>query len=474
MANETSSFQIPLRRFERVALTRFGLGITPTDAANMAGKPIRWLYRQTEGPAAYALQPFDHATWRRVTSWYSDLHLRRRQLGDKRRAASSEAAKDRLEEERIRAIRALGDRVTAQKWRHYQRQLMLFARTEEPVKERLVQFWLNHFAMNENKHKLVEFHMPYFERQVVRQNLNGRFADMLFAATTHPAMLVYLDNQKSVGPNSLIGQSNGKGLNENLGRELLELHSLGVAGGYDQDDVIGAAKVLTGWRFNIATGQPVFQDKAHEPGAHQVLGQRYGGDPSERLRQLSEDLAMNEATARHLAYKLVQHFGADTPREEDVDAVSAAYLASGGDLGETYRAVFRCRSLWHGERQKIKQPWEVVATTLHMTGFVPDRTQTEHAAGLQAGMGQPVYQAPGPQGWYDRKADWSDAGSLVWRVKWAAYAADWLEGEDGRMPLGDLIDVIDPPLPARRTIAQAQTPQRKLALLFANPSFQWR
>ncbi|SOC38323.1 uncharacterized protein SAMN05892877_10583 [Rhizobium subbaraonis] len=232
--------------------------------------------------------------------------------------------------------------------------------------ERLALFWCDHFAVSAGKSSVMRVLVGLYEAEALRPNLAGSFAQLLTAATLHPAMLIYLDQTKSVGPSSVYGVKKGLGLNENLGRELLELHTMGAGNGYTQDDVRAAAYVLTGldsesWKFRLA-----YREDRAEPGSHRVLGTNYGG-PVRRLedvRLLLSDLAGKEATRRHICRKLVVHFIADDPPTEVVEAMVAAWSASGGNLPDVYQAMLEHPRSWEQEGQKARQPYDFVVAGL--------------------------------------------------------------------------------------------------------------
>jgi uncharacterized protein (DUF1800 family) len=184
--------------------------------------------------------------------------------------------------------------------------------------DRLTWFWSNHFCVSADKGQ-VRALCGAFEREAIRANVLGKFSEMLLAVESHPAMLLYLDNAGSIGPNSIAGQRRGKGINENLAREILELHTLGVRGGYSQEDVTNFAKIITGWTFSPFKQDPqhggefMFNERLHEPGPQMVLSHRYDDNGYEQGRAALLMLADHPATAKHIATKLVMHFVADEP-----------------------------------------------------------------------------------------------------------------------------------------------------------------
>src|ERR1700730_14805623 len=206
--------------------------------------------------------------------------------------------------------------------------------------ERLVWFWSNHFCVN----AISTVMAGAYEREAIRPHILGKFADLVLAAEGHPAMLVYLDNASSMGPNSVSGINRDRGLNENLGREILELHTLGVRSGYTQDDVVSFAKVITGWTTYLPDlpergGEFLFYPRMHEPGPQTVLGKAYRDTGVEQGRAVLADLARHPATALHVATKLARHFIADDPPFALVEVLRNKFIETDGDLWHVSKAL---------------------------------------------------------------------------------------------------------------------------------------
>ena len=260
--------------------------------------------------------------------------------------------------------------------------------TEAPFLERLVMFWSNFFAVAADKGPAVRAIAGAFEREAIRPHVLGRFADMLTAVTEHPAMLAYLDNNRSIGPHSRRGSKAGTGLNENLARETLELHSLGVDGGYSQADVTALANILTGWRTGAATGTPafgtfVFDKAAHEPGSFAVLGKRYPGDGAAQGNTALADFAADPATAAHVARRLAAHFVADDPPDHIVATIAAAFEQSRGDLARVSAALVASDAAWSAPPGKFLPPFDFLVAAHRLTG-----TRSE-PGDLRQGDGRP-------------------------------------------------------------------------------------
>jgi uncharacterized protein (DUF1800 family) len=232
--------------------------------------------------------------------------------------------------------------------------------------ERLSTFWANHFSTSANKSLPMRLLVPLYEAEAIRPHIGGRFADLLRSATEHPAMLIYLDQAESLGPDSKGGMRQKKGLNENLGRELLELHTLGAGSGYTQADVRAAAMVLTGLTIDRQEMDMAFRPGIAEPGRHEVLGVSYGGDKRRAGDYLAmlDDLAANPKTAVHICRKLAVHFIADQPDDGLITAMTGAWKRSDGDLRAVYGAMFDHPSAWANEGAKARQPFDFVVAGL--------------------------------------------------------------------------------------------------------------
>ena len=339
--------------------------------------------------------------------------------------------------------------------------------------ERLVWFWSNHFCVSADKGPVRALCGAY-EREAIRLHVLGRFADMLEAAESHPAMLIYLDNARSIGPESIAGRNQHKGLNENLAREILELHTLGVRTVYTQADVTNFAKVITGWTVvpprqdRGRGGEFTFNARMHEPGAQTVIGKDYPDNGIEQGRAVLDDLARHPATARHIATKLAIAFVADAPPPALVDRLTRRFLETDGDLKDLARTLVSSPEAWTPERAKLKTPAEWVAAGFRLTDVAPvDIRPVIQAENM---LGQPLWRPPAPKGFAAESAAWIDG---------IAQRLDVANRMAGRMaPLVDpqaLIDTALGPLASaetRQTIARAESRPQALALLLMAPEFQ--
>ena len=277
--------------------------------------------------------------------------------------------------------------------------------------ERLVWFWSNHFCVSADKGNVRQICGAY-EREVIRANMLGRFSDMLLAAESHPAMLIYLDNARSIGPDSMAGLRQKRGLNENLAREILELHTLGVRTVYTQEDVTRFANVITGWTFVPFRQDPVrggefeFNPRMHQPGAQTVIGRSYPDAGMQQGRDVLAALARHPATAKHVAGKLVRHFVADEPPPALVERLAKRFLATQGDLKEVTKALVAAPEAWEAPRAKLKRPGEWVVGMLRATGITPpDIGPVMQAHNL---LGEPLWRPAAPKGFADESAPWLD------------------------------------------------------------------
>ena len=335
--------------------------------------------------------------------------------------------------------------------------------------ERLVWFWSNHFCVSADK---ISAMAGAYEREAIRPHVLGRFADLLLAVESHPAMVFYLDNVESMGADSIAGINRDKGLNENLARETLELHTLGVRSGYTQADITSLANVLTGWTW-INPDQPdrggefIFNKRFHEPGAQNVLGKTYSDTGMDQGRAVLADLARHPATAQHIAQKLAVHFVADEPPPMLVAKLAKSFKDSDGNLTEVARALVTVDESWTPQRQKLKTPAEWIAGVIRLTG-AQDTIPIGSIMNAQAALGEPLWRPPAPNGWPDSEAAWIDG--VPRRIGIANQFAGRVRVAD---PLALLESGLGPLASAdtRNTVARAETRNQAVALLVMSPEF---
>jgi uncharacterized protein (DUF1800 family) len=356
--------------------------------------------------------------------------------------------------------------------------------------ERIVRFWSNHFAVSVDKGPAGLYAAP-MEREAIRPHATGSFADLLFAVETHPAMLRYLDNALSTGPDSPLASrlrardaKRKGGLNENLAREILELHTLGVDGGYTQADVTELARAITGWSLpaprDLAAGNTpadngfVFRPGMHEGGARMVLGKRYAEDGLAQGRAILADLALQPKTARHVSLKIARHFVADDPPPALVARMQDAWLAHDGQLAPVFRTLIESAESWRDDAEKFKSPQDFLVSALRATR-IDAGVGVRQFAGLLDRLGQPDFKPRSPAGFPDTGADWLQADALGKRIQ-AAEALAERAPRDGVQPEALARDVLGARLDDETATAlrRAASPQQAIATLLAAPAFQWR
>jgi uncharacterized protein (DUF1800 family) len=455
-----------------IAVNRFGLGAGPGEVAAAGKDPRAWLAAQARQPApAYP-------------EFAGLMHSRDALLEYPRWLASLRAARADMQEASPGVPRTVEDTFR----KHFGpimleelgARLAVAAATPAPFHERLAWFWANHFTVSAEK-PVVFALVGSFEREAIRPHVTGRFADMLLAASQHPAMILYLDNHLSVRqgwkprrppPNAAFPAPTG--LNENLAREILELHTLGVNGGYTQADVTEFARVLTGWTVARARRPGFAFDAArHEPGPRTLLGRTYAEDGVAQGEAVLRDLAAHPATAQHVATKLARHFIADQPPPEAVARIARAFRESGGHLPSVYGALLESPEAWERPLAKLKTPVEYLVSCLRA---IPAARAAKPQALFFAlrGMGQRPFFASSPQGWPDTADAWAGADALWKRIEWAGILA--ARAGSGVDPLRLASESYGEALGAatRLAIERAESRQQGLALWLASPEFQRR
>jgi uncharacterized protein (DUF1800 family) len=368
--------------------------------------------------------------------------------------------------------------------------------TPTPFIERLVHFWANHFAVSTEKPGVAAL-AGSFEAEAIRPHVLGRFEDMLVAVERHPAMQLFLDQARSVGPDSMAAlraaqrnPDNRRGLNENLAREIMELHTLGVRSGYSQDDVTEFARALTGWslvgnpgnggananpRALAQIGEPgsfVFRPALHEPGSRTIMGRRYDEAGEQQALAILHDLAHAPATAQHIGNKLARHFVADIPPAGVSDRLADAFARSDGDLPTVYRALLDSHQAWSPNAVKFKTPWEWTISSMRGLGW--HDLGNLQSAPILTQLGQPVWRPGSPAGYDDIAASWAAPDALVRRVevaqRFAAHVGDRLDARS----LGQTLLAGSLSEPTATAVSRAESASTAIALLLVSPDFQRR
>ena len=457
-----------------IAASRFGFGAKPGELGKLDGRHQQWLLDQLQGPSRL----YDEI--RRLPDSASVLvavqDLRKKQRKEKRDNVDGDVVK-----EYSRTVRAYYIDQTNARYR-------AATASDTPFHERLVHFWSNHFAVSADKQPIPAI-AGLFEQEAIRPNVTGKFIDLLLAVEKHPAMIIYLDNQRSIGPGSSMGKRANRrrstrqiGLNENLAREILELHTLGVGGGYSQQDVTSFAKVITGWsiggtneRGRFADGVPgrfQFRETIHEPGDQRILGTRYSQKGIGQGEAVLNDLATHPATASFIATKLARHFVADAPPQGIIDKLARTFLRSGGDLAAVYATLIQSEEVWLVPFSKYKSPHDFVISTLRAFDHTPDNPR--FITGALDLMGQAPYRPGSPAGWPDTAEHWGGADALYKRIEWSNTVARVVGSRVNPAELGDAVlgDAFNPE--TRKAVSRAESLTQGMTLFLASPDFQRR
>lgn len=425
------------------ATIRFGLGPRPGELAEAGRDPRGWLLAQLDGvppvPQALRAAAPDAATALAIT------------IDQQRRQPEPNPVRE--------AYRTSVGALTA-----------FWAATSSPFLERWAMFWANHFTVSQRSGNVGALVVDHY-LGAVRPHVLGRFETLLASAIRHPAMLRYLDNAVSAGPNSPAGQRSRRGLNENLAREILELHTLSPAAGYTQADVTALARILTGWSAGNPGPAPfVFRANAHEPGEKVLLGRRFPEGEEGGIAALAF-LGTHPATYRFLAGKIARHFIADDPPREAVAAIAARLADTGGDLAAAARAVIGLDAAWARPLAKLRTPAEYVIAVCRALG---DPLTDQQRLSAIASIGQPLFTAPAPKGWADEAAAWAAPEAVLRRVEWAgSLAARIPDPPDPRALIEATLGPLADP-PTRAAVAGAESRREGLLVLLASPAFQRR
>ncbi|WP_034922861.1 DUF1800 family protein [Erythrobacter sp. SD-21] len=455
-----------------IALNRFGLGYRREDALPNDAKI--WLKQQIAAyepaPSALGGRSFGGADARSAVAETFAFRGRRDEAGTDRRAEIQQARLKNLRNSYIGEV-ALRARLALE--------------SDTPFMERLVHFWSNHFAVSVDKSQVPTL-IGAYEFGAIRPHVAGHFRDLLKAASLHPAMLAYLDQFQSQGPDSPAAkarQQRGRpmrGLNENLGREILELHTLGVGGGYTQEDVKELARALTGWTMQgipyadkarpQANGAAFF-DWIHQPGTRRIMGRSYADEGERQALAILDDLAVHPSTARFIATKLARHFAGDTPPQPLVDRLADTFRETEGHLPSLYTVLVDAPECWVSQPVKFRQPWEWAIGMIRASGQA-GQADRQFAIMMRA-LGQEVWQPGSPAGWDDREASWAAPNAILRRVEAAERFAEQTRLEDTRalaeaMFPGSLSES------TMQTIRWAESNEMGFALLLVSPEMMRR
>lgn len=463
-----------------IAATRFGLGARPGEIEAARSDPQGWLSRQIIGRGADGGVATYDLSAQRIAE-FRNFRADRRDM----REDTAEAMKKGETPPDRDPVQIAGRMIREGAAEDFLARARLGASTDAAFRERWALFWCNHFTVSGVK-LITAVTVGPFEAEAIRPRVFGKFEDLLIASSAHPAMLLYLDQAQSTGPNSRIGmalqkrpnpRARGGGLNENLAREILELHTVGVDGGYSQADVTNFARCMTGWsvgnqREPEKFGKFVFREYAHEPGDFTVMGKTYRDHGVDQAASVMKDLAANPKTARFVCSKIARHFVADVPPPELVADLEKAWLSSGGHLGEVAKALIASPHAWAPEPHKFKTPYEFLISGYRLIGGQPGAI--EQLAPTLNGLGMKAYSPPSPKGWPDEGAYWATPDALIKRMAWAeAFSAVVAPERDpdalARAGLGARLSER-----SAKAIARAESRPEALSLLLMSPEFQRR
>ena len=451
------------------ALNRLAYGARPGEADSIARVGVmRWIERQLDADHVpdprlaarereFKILDYDRAD---LAGRYRDA-VRERQRLQREAAANGDSMRLRGSAP-MREFRELGGELQ-------QLAIVRAALSERQLREVMVDFWTNHFNVFVGK-GADRFLLPSYIEETIRPRALGNFEDLLIATARSPAMLFYLDNAQSVAPGSApprpfmspfrrrrfgMNETNAErqqrqrpqptGINENYARELLELHTLGVDGGYTQQDVINVARIFTGWSIERPERGAGFayHDWAHDRGDKVVLGRKFQSDGEDEGIRLLKFLANEHATMHHVSAKLCARLVADEPPDGCIDAAVAAWQQSRGDMRTVLRAIFTSPDFWSAQavRSKVKTPFEFVVSAVRAAGVEPD--DTPRLAQLVARLGEPLYQQPAPTGYAETEEHWVNSGALLARMNAAMMIAKDCASIPNIDDHAQLVDVID-------------------------------
>ena len=449
-----------------IAANRFGFGARENDLERISGDYIGWLVAQLNPRIARNAEMDKLPQAQEVVVNYRDMMQKKK--------ADKKAFKDNNDPDAKMAAREIMRGMRDGYIREVAVRTRVAALSDAPFFERLVHFWSNHFTVSAIKPQDMPL-VAAFERDAIRPNILGSFESLLVASTRHPAMQIYLDNVRSIGPDSPGGRLKDKGLNENLAREIMELHTLGVGGGYTQADVTEFAKMLTGWTVD-AQGRGdgsgfFFARMIHEPGDKLLLGQTYRENGEGEVLTALHTFATHPSTAKFIATKLARHFIADEPSAMVVSKIASAFQRSNGDLMVVYKTILSMEEVWLDPFPKMKTPNDYILSLIRAGDVDAGDVQL---IGAYKTLGQVPFTAGSPAGWSDKAKDWIGAEALLQRIDLAKLIARGIYTKTDPNVL--LAQTIGPVASAETkfAVAHAGSAADALTLLFASPEFQRR
>jgi len=450
---------------ENIAVNRFGYGARGGELAQAKVDPKKWLSSQLKAIEFSDKQPSsDDALIAHAK--YQKQKKQMKQQGKSKQAQASKAS-DKNNKVIKNAARRVYIKMSAGT-------LKEAISSEHSVSWRLLDFFSNHFSVSTSGRLMLGL-SPTLEREAIAPNLLGNFADMLLAVEQHPAMLVYLNNEKSFGPNSRMAKKRKVGLNENLAREIMELHTLGVNGGYSQSDVIELAKGITGWSVKRPKKEQgtgfVFRAYGHEPGSRKLLGKEYAQRGIEQGRQMLHDLAMHPSTANYVCTKIAHHFVSENPPQSLIEKMQKTWLNNQGNIRKVMLTLFNAEETWLQSPQKFKTPREFVISAYR--AIAPNKVNDRTLINSLTNLGQMPFNAGSPAGFSDDESDWLGASALMARVEWSSLVSAQLKRVNAEKvmvtALGKSISQN-----TYQMVMRAESRQQASTLLLMSPEFQRR
>jgi uncharacterized protein (DUF1800 family) len=472
-----------------IAANRFGLGATPGQLSAIGGDPKGWLLGQIARPQAALIGaqglPDSAQAFRNFLDYAQTRREERRLAQAPMAQGMADNVAGRIDPKDVARALNLGARAMGQE---VEARMVHALTTPAPFLERWTLFWSNMLTMSAKNLQTNQFPGPY-EREAIRPNVSGKFAELLKASALHLGMLIYLDQVRSVGPNAPAAmvtarraQGRTLGMNENLAREILELHTVGPDGGYRQSDVTEFARALTGWTVvgprgprplgSQELGSVTFVSATHEPGPRTIMGQVFPATGAGQARDILDWLARRPQTARRIAAAVATHFVSDTPSASLVTRLEQVFLTTDGDLRALAAALINSPEAWLPQAAKFKTPNDFLLSTLRASG-----TQNVSAQALRftfEQLGQAPWRAPSPKGWPDTADKWASPDAILKRVDWSNLAADVISAttspmDFARRALGESLT------PATATaISRAGDARQGIVLALMSPEFQRR
>ena len=445
-----------------IAVTRFGLGARPGEISLASKDPKKWLKDQLRDPSEFPMNKL-------LTS--QGYILEKAAFTEDWKAGKDDEAKRKVSKYYNKRYQAWEEAENAARF-HYATQ------SPAPFHERLTRFWSNHFSVAGRTRDVLT--AAAHEREAIRPYILGTFHELAQRAILHPSMLIYLDNIRSVGPNSifgLLGRGKKKGLNENLAREVMELHTVTPLAGYSQSDVTELARALTGWGIAAKKepediqGKVFFNPRKHEPSSRTVMGKTYFPIGQSQAMAIIRNLCDHPATAKNISLKLARHFTSDTPPEKLVERLTASFVKTGGDLQALYYVLITSPELWEFKARKAKTPHEMLVSAARYMGR--DKVFPTWPRDVFEGFGQTAFKAPTPEGWPDTNSAWLGPDAVMKRVEWANKVAQRNSNLDARTFLDN---AVGPRVSTKTKLAieQAESNQQALTMVLMCPEFQRR